>query len=228
MRNGKIRSLENALFSEWKGSLASFIYDGLVDEDAYQARDIKVIFALKESYDNTSSSDAVIWDLRLKLLDAKGPTWSTVARWAYGIGALPTGADWSATRDALKNPAVWSETMRSIGSMNIKKTPSRTAITDARCLSAYTEDSENSHFLYRQWSLYQPEITVCGGTEPFKRMVAALGGTPGQYQTTRSGSRYWIAGDGQFLIEACHPAARHAAERKYWRIIAAAQELLLT
>lgn len=226
MKKGKIQCLEDALFLEWKGAQTSFISDGLVDERFYLARKVKVIFVLKEAYDNTTNGDFIDWDLRQKLLDAKGQTWSTVIRWAYGLDALSSGADWGATCAAIKKTDFRSATIRSIGSMNVKKSPSRTAITDAQKLSEHCEDNENLHFLNRQWSLYQPHITVCGGKEPFKRIVAALGGAPDQYRLTKSGTRYWIAGNGQFVIEACHPAARYKAEDKYWRVIAAAKELL--
>jgi hypothetical protein len=222
----RIKSQEDALFAEWKGSGQSFIYDGLVDEESYLASDPKIIFVLKESYDNTTPGDAVVWDLREKILGVRAPTWSTVARWAYGLGVLKADADWETTRAAVANPAVYAMTMKSIGSMNIKKTPSRTAITDARKLTAYGEDTRNKGLLRRQWSLYQPAITVCGGKEPFRRMVAALDGAPKQYQTAKNGVRYWRAEEGQLLIEACHPAARHSAKSKYESVVNAAREAL--
>ena len=52
------------------------------------------------------------------------------------------------------------ETLKSICSMNLKKTPGGSSTKPAELKFA----KEDGNFIQKQYNLYNPDITICGGT----------------------------------------------------------------
>ena len=224
------KAKEQALFTEWKGQYTDFITDGLFNESAYSASSLRVVFGLKEPYDDTSPlGEAIKWDLCKHLLEqeAKGHTWVTVARWCYGLQNLHRDVPWVEVQpygneshpDKLK-------LLKNVGIMNMKKVPGRKAPTNMLSFREFTERPENLDYLRRQWDLYTPQLTVCASGDTFNVLTTALGASPADFRYTSRNQRYWVNPNGQFLLETCHPAAQYPPAMKYYMLLDAARELL--
>ena len=114
-------------------------------------------------------------DLREFLSEGARPeprdeTWDNVTRWVCGIKNLPSIREWSfyeeITRDCRK------ETLKSIVAMNLKKSPGG-ASTEPKALAAAARADKD--YIRRQYSLYDPDITICGGTGVDELFLEAVG-----------------------------------------------------
>lgn len=203
-----------------------------MDERVYLSTKRKIIFVLKDGY---GASDARIgWNLCKKVFDEafswNDRTWLPIVRWTYGLRNLEENFDWHTieqkTGKQAEKRSVWDGMLQSIGSMNIKKTASPTAITKIADLDQHANNPRNLELLLEQWKLYNPDITVCGGTEVFNALRKAFGNSCSQKQQTHKGTTYWKLPSGQIFIEACHPAARCPDALKYFMVLDAAHEIL--
>jgi len=227
-----LKGQEEELFSKWKKLRPDepFIKDGVMDENCYLAQKRKIVFVLKDAYDNKGSSKD--WDLCENVLKEafvnwkRDQTWPQIARWAYGLLQLHEKPDISQDEldTKISDKLACKEILRSIAVMNVKKVLSRTSITDRKALKEHREDRENLSFLCEQWKLYQPDITVCGGWEAFYAMRNALQVYDQDVQRTRRGTYYWKIPSGQLFIQAVHPAARCPDELKCFMVLDAVQD----
>lgn len=223
-----IKQQEQALFAEWSQTYPDFITDGLVDEAAYMASPLRVVFALKDAYDGTSS-EIRRWDLcDFVRTRGEGHTWATVARWCYGLQNIHRDVPWAEVEPyGDNNHPDKLKLLSAIGVMNMKKVPSRHAATNMTDFREFTQQPENLDYIKRQWNLYQPQLTICASWSPFEVLAKALGASPTDFRHTTRSQRYWVTPDGQFLLEACHPAAQYPAAVKYYMVLDAARELTL-
>lgn len=168
---------EERLFEEWRRRRKPFVSDGVVSENDYQTSSPKIAFILKEVNDPNGGG----WDLR-KFLREGGceQTWDEVTRWVHGIRSLPGKHEWSfygeITEDFRK------KTLKSIVAMNLKKSPGGSS-TDLQALKAVAK--EDAPYIKRQYAIYDPDITICGGdstAEIFKEVV----GHKMEWQKTKS------------------------------------------
>lgn len=161
------------------------------------------------------------WDLRKFLSEGVRPkTWDNVTRWVRGIQNLPSIREWSfyekITRDCRK------ETLKSIVAMNLKKSPGG-ATTEPKALAAAA--GADKDYIRRQYSLYDPDITICGGTgvdELFRKAV----GHRMKWQETTRGVRWYERKARKYVVSFSHPAANVKGSLLLYGLLDAVHEIM--
>ncbi|WP_194568953.1 hypothetical protein [Vibrio anguillarum] len=193
-----IHGQENTLFDEWRGSSKGFVSDGLVSEYDYLNSDIKICIVLKEVND----PDGGGWDLRKFLADgARAQTWNNVVRWVTGIRSPEREIPWKEF-DVLSQEDRKS-TLKSICAMNLKKSPG-THTADYASLNKVA--NEDRSFIKKQYALYDPDITICGGTGELFKDVAGFNNS--EWKRTIRGVWWFERAPKKYVIAFCHPEAR--------------------
>lgn len=218
---GEITKKEDELFKRWCSAMPAeerlrFVPDGLFDSTT---TDVKVLFALKDAYDNTSdATKPLTLDLRCYGRDeAKSRAWVTMAAWAYGIKALPQQPSWPEVTQASRDGRL--QALQGTGLMNIKKTASHQPTTNVVELAQHGEDY--GKYIQEQWLLYKPNITICGSWRVFDALCKALCILNKDVKIER-GMKYvpfQVDQKVHYIIEACHPAARYPAAMKYYSVV---------
>ena len=191
---------EEELFKEWEKSRTPFVRDGAVSEHDYLKSCPRIAFILKEANDPGDP-----FDIRQFLQNrngGKGKTWNNVARWVHGIRNLPSECDWSFYENV--NESFRRRELRGIVAMNLKKSPGAARTRSADLDRVAREDAE---YIRKQYALYDPDITICGGMETTGGLFHDLV-HPGMEwkQTTRGIWWYWRNAD-QFVVAFPHPQA---------------------
>lgn len=193
---------EEELFKEWKKKRESFVPDGAVSERDYLKSCPKIAFILKEA--NDPGDD---FDLRQFLWEDGGrwQTWNNVARWVHGIRNLPSECSWSFYEKIDKG--FRRQVLRGIVAMNLKKSPGGANTRYADLERVAREDAE---YIQKQYSIYNPDITICGGVnttaEIFQELVHPEMNRKWK-QTTRG--IWWYRRSTQKCVVAfSHPAVR--------------------
>jgi len=151
-----ISDLEEQLFSQWQVSRERFVRDGVVSEKDYLESNPKIAFILKEVND----PDGGGWDLREFIAEGARPqTWDNIARWVHGIRNRRSIPNWSFYSQITNEFRI--EILRSICAINLKKSP-WTHTTDHASLKAVA--NEDGVYIQRQYEIYNPDLTICGGT----------------------------------------------------------------
>lgn len=193
-----IADKESSLFGDWKGSRKGFVSDGLVSEEEYLKSKIKICIVLKEVND----PDGGGWDLRELLADgARSQTWNNVARWINGIRNIDKDIPWNEFENFNQENRQFS--LKSICAMNLKKSPG-THTTDKASLNKVAD--EDRSFIERQFSLYNPDITICGGTGALFKDVAGF--SEFEWKRTNRGIWWYERAPSKYVIAYCHPEAR--------------------
>jgi len=190
---------EKELFKEWKTRREDFVPDGAVSEPDYLNSCPKIAFILKETNDSGQI------DLREFLRDGeRGYTWNNVARWVHGIRNLPSEPIGLATKKI--DRAFRREMLRGIVVMNLKKSPGGSSTNDADLERVAREDAE---YIRKQYALYDPDITICGGADTTAEVFRELVHPKMEpEQTTRGISWYRRNAQNQYVVAFFHPAAR--------------------
>lgn len=212
-----IRDEEERLFDEWKKVRKNLVRDGVVSEPDYQTSSPKIAIILKEVNDLGG-------DLREFLSEGARPeprdeTWDNVMRWVCGIKNLPSIREWSfyeVTRDCRK------ETLKSIVAMNLKKSPGG-ATSEPKALAAAVKEDQN--YIRRQYSLYDPDITICGGTKVDELFRKAVGHQM-KWQETRRGVRWYERKARKYVVSFSHPAARVTDSLLLYGLLDAVREIM--
>jgi hypothetical protein len=189
-----IREREDELFSRWRPRHVRFAPDGLIDETVYLGRRPRVLFILKET--NDWDEDLRDW---LKDNDRKA-TWDVVARWAIGIHDRNAG--WAEVENL--TTARKLAALRGIAVMNLKKSPGGGSTKSRELAQAATTDAD---LLREQYRLYEPDLTVCGGSETAWLFRTRVLRNNSQASKTRNGLIYYREGDG-VVVDFKHPQAR--------------------
>jgi len=193
-----ITNAENTLFGEWKGSRKGFVSDGLVSEQDYLSSDMKICIVLKEVND----LDGGGWDLREFLAKGARPqTWNNVVRWIHGIRNISRDIPWQEFDEI--NEVDRQSSLKAICAMNLKKSPG-THTTDSASLNKVANEDRN--FIQRQFSLYDPDITICGGTGDLFKEVAGFNAY--EWKRTSRGIRWYERTPNKYVVAYCHPEAR--------------------
>ena len=189
---------ENSLFDEWKGNRKGFVSDGVVSENDYLNSDIKVCIILKEVND----PDGGGWDLRQFISNGARPqTWNNIVRWIKGIRNLRSEMPWSEFEHISKEHRQLF--LKSICAMNLKKSPG-THTTDIASLSKVSYEDRN--LIQRQFALYDPDLTICGGTGELFKDVAGFNEL--EWNRTNRGVWWYQRSPKKYVISFCHPEAR--------------------
>lgn len=193
-----IANEESHLFGNWKGSRKGFVSDGLVSEEDYLNSKTKICIVLKEVND----PDGGDWDLREFVANgARSQTWNNVTRWVNGIRNIERDIPWNEFENINQEDRKYF--LKSICAMNLKKSPG-THTTDKASL--YKVANEDRDFIERQFSLYDPDITICGGTGDLFKDVAGF--SEFEWQRTNRGILWYERASHKYVIAYCHPEAR--------------------
>ena len=210
-----IYQAEEQLFEEWQGSREGFVRDGVVSEMEYLSSLPKVAFILKEVNDPNGGG----WDLRKFISEgAQAQTWNNVARWVHGIRNLTSIPGWDFYAEITNDFRI--ETLKSICALNLKKSPG-THTSDHASLNAVAK--EDKDFVRRQFSIYDPDLTICGGTgDLFKRVV---GHEEEVWKTTKRGIRWYEQDDNKYVVDFAHPEARVRKQLLLYGLLDAIREI---
>jgi hypothetical protein len=160
-----IHNAEELLFDEWEMHRNGFVRDGVVCESSYNQSSLKIAIILKEVNDLGGGG----WDLRTFIAStSRRQTWDNVARWVHGIRNLTSVPNWDFYSTIPKDLRL--EALKSICVMNLKKSPG-THTTDTSSLKEVA--SADREYIKKQYALYNPDLTICGGTgDLFKEVLA--------------------------------------------------------
>jgi len=214
-----ILEAEELLFSEWKVKRHGFMPDGVADEKAYMASSPKLLFVLKE-VNNPDGSD---FDLRRFIREgARARTWNNVTRWVEGIRRLSEEIPWGELREVNKERR--RRILQSIVAINLKKSPGGHT-TDPAALSATA--AEDKAYLNRQFSLYEPDVVICCGTDTSNTFhwLIDLGAQP-KWEATRRGIGFHEFKPQKLVVSYSHPEARCADCLLYYGLVDALREIL--
>ena len=189
---------ETNLFNSWIGKREGFVVDGVVSEEHYINSSLKLCFVLKEVNDEGGGG----WDLRQFIRDgARWQTWDNISRWVKCISKLDKDVGWSELANITEDDR--KDTLKSICAMNLKKSPGGHTTIKASFNKIVAEDKE---YIQKQYSLYNPDITVCCGTGWDFRWALDLDKTE-VYETSR-GISWFLNTEGKAVVMFAHPSAR--------------------
>ena len=187
---------EEELFREWEKRRESFIRDGAVSERDYRQSNQKIAFILKEA-----NKPGDIDDLR-KFLQGGGKrqSWDNVARWVHGIRNLPSECDWSFYEEMDGNCR--KKMLRGIVVVNLKKCPGGSSSHYAALKKVAKDDAP---CIRKQFAIYDPDITICGGTGELFREVLHR---DMKWRQTSRGVRWHCRKAHRYVVAFPHPEAR--------------------
>ena len=210
-----INEAEEKLFLQWQANRDGFVRDGVISEEEYLASKPKIAFVLKEVNDPGGGG----WDLRTFVSNGGRPqTWNTIARWVYGIRNITSIPDWSFFENITNE--FRAETLKSICVLNLKKSPG-THTTDHASLNAVA--NEDKEQIQKQYSLYDPDLTICGGTGDLFKMV--IGHESASWKKTKRGIWWYERSVGKFVVSFAHPEARVQSSLLVYGLLDAIQEI---
>jgi len=193
-----IYKAEEQLFLKWQEKRKGFVRDGVVSEKDYIASNPKIAFILKEVNDPGGGG----WDLRKFISNGgRSQTWDNIARWVYGIRNIRSIPKWDYFENITKEFRI--NTLKSICVINLKKSPG-THITDHASLNAVA--NEDKEFIQKQYALYEPDITICGGTGDLFKKIA--GHESLEWKRTTRGIRWYEREPNKIVVSFAHPEAR--------------------
>ena len=208
-----ILDAEKKLFEEWSRCRRPFVSDGVVSETDYQKSSPKIAFILKEVNDKGGGD----WDLREFLRNGGcDETWNNVTIWVHGMRSLPTIHEWSfyekITEDFRK------EILKSIVAMNLKKSPGGHTTNPSELNRVANEDRD---YIQRQYAIYDPDITVCGGTgDLFKKVVGhQMGWQTITHKTTEDEVRWYGRNADKYVVDYWHPQLRNRKSEEICRLL---------
>lgn len=210
-----IYEAEEQLFQQWQENREGFVRDGVISEEDYIVSTPKIAFILKEVNDPGGGG----WDLRKFVFKGGRPqTWNNMARWVYGIRNITAVPEWAFFE---KIPETFRiKTLRGICVLNLKKSPGTHTTNHASLKTVANEDRE---LIQRQYSLYDPDITVCGGTgDLFKRVV---GHELPEWKKTTRGIRWYEREANKIVVSFAHPEARVQSSLLVYGLLDAIREV---
>lgn len=214
-----IRESEQRLLERWKANRPGFVADGVVDHDSYSASIPKILFVLKEVNDPSGT----FRDLPKFLLDGGQPkTWDNITRWVEGIRRLPEDVLWEQFSAIDKDRRCAA--LKTIVVINLKKSAGG-HVADSSAVDKIAQ--EDSSYINEQFSLYEPDIVICGGRDTgwTFRKILTPDAAP-RWRLTRRGVEFHEFSQGKFIISYMHPEARVADCLLYYGLVDALRELL--
>lgn len=187
------------------------IYDGIISEKDYANAKFKILWILKEPYDNYNGDGG--WDTRNDILLKMGSdqcyskikTWKTIAYISYGI---LNGKQYN---DITKDSLVY-DALKSIAYINVSKYPAETTSPnrDKFFQQIYKEKKE---VLLKQIETYNPDIIIAGNVFYLFINDLEISWDEGK-AIPEMGKSYFIK-NNKLFIDAYHPANTSLDEKTY-------------
>ena len=201
-----IAAQEEKLFARWeKVRNPFFVRDGVVCEEAYNDLELKTAFVMKEyaNEDNARKGH----DLREEELKQPfGLGWWKVARILHGIRKIDNPQE------------LWNEEMHpSICAFNLNKKGGNPSTNMVELALIAMQDRK---FIQRQFEIYDPDLTICGGTYQIFRFVC---GHKGKEEQTKKGKPWYQRSRDKYVVGIDHPAY---TKQSHEDVIRAVEEIL--
>ena len=184
------------------------IYDGVTDIEGYLASNPKIMWILKEPYDDfTQSGKYRGGDWYFTEHFKKKDVWKDETMWKVMIQinyAIRNGLKWKEL-DYIENDPEMIEELKKIAYINISKMPGESESTDHKLFESYKIWKD---IIKEQIDLYKPELIIFGKTfQFFKDDFFHITEKPIK---TVSGKWYseLYKKDGMILIDAFHPSRK--------------------
>lgn len=184
-----IAEQEDDLFDEWAMFRRPFVRDGVPCEEEYLASKRKTAFVLKEYANEVDGT----YDLRKKLQCPYGPGWWKVARVQHGICEMDLPEKDRRKFDKKMPP--------SICAFHLDKRGGHSR-TNMMWLALIAMDDRK--FIERQFKIYEPDLTICGGTFEVFRYMFRHGAI--EEKTTSGGYRWYERSSKKYVVGINHPA----------------------
>ena len=208
------------------------IYDGVVDAEAYLASKPKVLWILKEPYDDfdaqgmpagggwTMFKDFGEGDTLAKSLNRN----AALRNVSYASYAIQNGIGSYAELPWITDrPEAYEKAVRSIAYVNIGKMPGKTTTSDEHLSKLYRDWKD---ILFKQIDLYAPDVIIVCGTATLGCMSKDLGlDLSKPLRTVRHGGAVVDIHEwhGKRIVWAPHPAARIPPEEWVDAVVEAAR-----
>jgi len=156
-------------FKEKETPKRKLIEDGIVNLEEYYNSPIKIMWVLKEPYDDKENGGGG-WSITKDLNDNRAlgkkndspNTWHPIIYSTYGILNNFLKIE---KMPQIPNNTSMSLVLRKIAFINIQKLPARPNTNDASLKKAYSNNKEiNKKLLLKQISIYRPDIVIGGKT----------------------------------------------------------------
>jgi hypothetical protein len=189
------------------------IFDGAIDATLYARAPVRILWILKEPWEERDiNGGAGGWSLRA-LLNEKPEIFSkNTHRYVYCVsfGLLKATRDWAVIRNSQKD-ADFKTLFRSIAHINVKKLPNR------RNAPASNKDVMRGYemgrdVIRRQIDLYKPDV-VFGCSPHMPAIIRDLSG--GTARPARTGHATHCRIGDTIFISGYHPAQRIITKEKY-------------
>ncbi len=210
-----VRELEDKLFTEWQGNRKGFVKDGVVSERDYLSSNPKIAFILKEV--NSKEAGWKLTDFVAK--GGQSQTWSNVARWVHGIRNIDSIQNWKFYSKE-KTDELRVDVLKSICIINLMKSPGTHTTNNATLDKVANEDKE---FIQRQFKLYEPDLTICGGTGWLFKRVAGFDSL--ELKQTKRGIQYFNLEQNKYVVWFAHPEARIQDSLLHYGLLDAIKEI---
>jgi hypothetical protein len=197
--------------------MVSPVIDGIVDLDNYMATTPKILWILKEPYDDEENGVATGggWHFSRDFLTKEDfytrmgrsrVTWHPITYVTYGI--LNGFIGWN-EMSFIRDDRSMLDVIRKIAVINVKKLPGFTRTKDSGSIAlAY---QMNKALLHKQIDTYNPDIIIGGST--LHLFYDELGIR--QKDIRISGSIHFAINKGKLLIHAYHPAQTQVGREAY-------------
>jgi len=119
----------------------------------------------------------------------------------YGIRNITSIPEWSFFENISNEFRI--KTLQGICALNLKKSPGTNTTNHASLKAVANEDKE---LIQKQYSLYDPDITVCGGTGNLLKSV--VGHESQEWKRTTRGIWWYELEANKIVISFSHPEAR--------------------
>lgn len=195
---------EEELFDRWRKSLPppvrpSFVTDGIVSPEAYDAAERKILLLLKEVND----FDGGGWCLRKFLLDGgRHQTWNEVTRWLLAL-RNPVERPWSELENITEQQRF--DELISVAAMNMKKTPGRDVVDP---VNWWERVQCAKSFIREQFELYDADLVICCGPDVSHAFWAYAYSGGFSWKITQRGVKFYEYRPGKFVVAFTHPVAR--------------------
>ncbi len=184
----------------------SSLIDGVIDPDAYLVSKYKILWILKEPYDDfdeNGNPQSEGWDYRKDLREnlyayKAYATWRRIAYTSYAILNDCAYDDMDdLQKDENVNDTVF-DTVKSIAFINVKKVPGGKSTLPTNLRSAYLLNKE---LLLKQIEVCNPDVVIGGGTMPLFLRDLNLE----EHKEEGNNLKYYIK-DSRVYIDAYHPS----------------------
>ena len=234
-----ITDKEKELLDRWEKAIGArgdgnkgFIRDGIVCEEEYLNSKIKIGFILKQVNAPGESG----WKVQDSM---NGPEnwrlWNNAARWVYGIRNLSSIPNWensknfriNNSKDDAELRTFRKNSLNSVFSMNLTKIPGGGS-TDWYVLDDAA--GKNKNMIKEQYELYDPDLTICGGTDFFFRKAMGHENDHKHEWKVTSRGVWWYErtkknNDVGYVVSYNHPSARASDAQLFYGLVDAVNEI---